>query len=39
LAAYNAGPASVEKYGGLPPYPETLNYIRRVEREWLGSLR
>jgi soluble lytic murein transglycosylase-like protein len=39
LAAYNAGPASVEKYGGPPPYPETLNYIRRVEREWLGSLR
>jgi soluble lytic murein transglycosylase-like protein len=39
LAAYNAGPASVEKYGGLPPYPETLNYIRRVERDWLSSLR
>ena len=39
LAAYNAGPATVEKYGGLPPYPETLNYIRRVERDWLSSLR
>jgi soluble lytic murein transglycosylase-like protein len=38
LAAYNAGPATIEKYGGLPPYPETLNYIRRVEHDWLGSL-
>ena len=34
LAAYNAGPAAVEKYRGVPPYAETLEYIRRVEREW-----
>jgi soluble lytic murein transglycosylase-like protein len=34
LAAYNAGPAAVEKYQGVPPYPETLNYIRRVEQDF-----
>ena len=33
LAAYNAGPAAVEKHGGVPPFAETLDYIRRVERE------
>lgn len=34
LAAYNAGPGAVAKYGGVPPYIETERYIERVLNEY-----
>lgn len=37
LAAYNAGPGAVDRYGGMPPYTETINYTESIVTHWYNS--
>lgn len=40
VAAYNAGGGTIEKYGGVPPYGETISYVGRIGEiySWLLAL-
>lgn len=37
LAAYNAGPGAVESWGGVPPYPETVDYVSTIVGRYLAE--
>lgn len=39
LAAYNAGPGAVQKFGGVPPYRETMDYVRIIRASYEAALK
>lgn len=39
LAAYNAGPGAVQRFGGVPPFRETINYVRSIRTNYEASVK